>query len=182
MMAGVTLPSLGLTDEKVARFANLPEEWLPERAISRGGGEVDPTVAYLSKDNALRRELVWASAYRSICRAREGEVPSVSGRLSKSVPATRASFRPSESGDGEDLDEMMLEDEGVLGVADGSPDDQDALEGFADPEEGEGDGEGDEVDVNEAENRGQSTNMEEMGSEDEGEGDEDENEELGETG
>ena len=129
MMSNKTLSDLGLSDAAVSRFADLPEEWMPDRAVTRGGAEVDPMTAYLVK-SAHKRELVWASAYRSMCRANEGEVPLTTGRLSKSKPETRGSFRPSESvGDGDEAEE-----------------DQEALEEFEEPE-GEEEVEGEDLDM-----------------------------------
>src|SRR5204863_4388757 len=100
MMDGMTFEDLGLSETQIQRFVDLPEEWSPEHAVARGGAIVDPTVAYLGPGvrekekvgTISRRELIWASAYRSMCRAKEGELPSSSGRLSKSKPEVRESY------------------------------------------------------------------------------------------
>jgi hypothetical protein len=99
---------------------------------------VDPTVAYLGpnlreKERAgtiNKKQLIWASAYRSMCRAKEGEIPSGSGRLSKSKPEVRDSYiGPWESEGG--MDTPMEGGEEALN-------EEDVLDGFEEPE-GEGD-------------------------------------------
>ena len=145
MMDGMTLQDMGLSEAQIMRFIDLPEEWSPEHAVSRGGKVVDPTVVYLGPNlreqeragTINRRELIWASAYRSMCRANDGDVPSSSGRLSKSKPEVRQSFLASRRTDSplDDLEERAQE---ALG-------EDDVLDGFEEPEgEGEVEGEADE--------------------------------------
>lgn len=170
MMAGKALADLGLTDEKVQRFVDLPESWIPgEGAVGRDGRRLDPTSAYLNRAGVTRRELVWASAYRSFCRAREGEVPlsggNGGGRLSKSKGGVRASFMGKEGQvDGEGGSERPLGGgPGTSGVgeqeeqeeleAEVEDEDESALEAFVEPDlegdegEGEGEGEGGDLDM-----------------------------------
>jgi hypothetical protein len=144
MMDGMTLADLGLSEAQIMRFVDLPEEWSPEYAVARGGKVVDPNVAYLGpnvreKEKAgtiNKRQLIWASAYRSMCRAKEGEIPSGSGRLSKTKPQVRDSYMGrSESEVG--MDTLMEGAEEAL-------DEEDVLDGFEEPEgEGEADEEAD---------------------------------------
>ncbi|KAL9617629.1 MAG: hypothetical protein Q9160_007595 [Pyrenula sp. 1 TL-2023] len=76
----------------------------------RGDDHQDP-MTHLP-ENASSRELMWATLYRSICRAPEGAVPT-SGRLTKSRPVMRAGFLgPGDKGDEEDEDEEEEEEEG----------------------------------------------------------------------
>jgi len=157
MMEGMTLEDMGLSEVQIMRFVNLPEDWSPEHAVSRGGEVVDPTVAYLGpnlreKEKAgtiNRRELIMASAYRSMCRAKDGDLPASCGRLSKSKPEVRESYigpRRSVLGTGTsrtDVDERTEE------LEDEDEEEQDVLEGFEEPEgEGEGEGDADEGQVN----------------------------------
>ena len=161
MMDGLTLADLGVGDAQVQRFVDLPEEWDGVRAIVRGGKAVDPNVAYLVPRSDVREmeragtitkaELRWASAYRSMCRAKDGELPSSNGRLSKSKPEVRESFmgprRSSMAGTDTPMESVG---EGMEGLVD----EEDVLEGFEEPEgegnvegEGEGEGEGDDGNV-----------------------------------
>jgi hypothetical protein len=109
---------------------------------------VDPRVAYLGpnvreKEKAgtiNRRQLIWASAYRSMCRAKDGDIPSGSGRLSKNKPEVRDSYiEPRESEIGTDTP--------IEGVGEGTEEvleDEDVLDGFEEPEgDGEVEGDGD---------------------------------------
>ena len=108
-----------IDDAQFERFLKLPDVW-------QGPGDLsvdDPMSGFLPK-TASKQELEWASAYRSMCRAPPGEVPS-SGRLSKTKPKTRESFM--ESVDAEVRD--VVEAQG----------DQDVLGRFAEPDGGEGD-------------------------------------------
>lgn len=144
MMDGMTLADLGLSEVQIMRFVDLPEEWSPEHAVARGGNVVEPNVAYLGpnvreKEKAgtiNKRQLIWASAYRSMCRAKEGEIPSGSGRLSKSKPEVRDSY----IGRRESDDGMDTPAEDAVEALDAA----DILDGFEEPEgEGEADEEAD---------------------------------------
>ena len=154
MMDGLTLADLGVGDAQVQRFVDLPEEWDGVRAVVRGGKAVDPNVAYLVPRSDVREmekagtitkaELRWASAYRSMCRAKEGELPSSNGRLSKNKPDVRESFmgprrRSSVAGTDTPMENVGQRIEELV-------DEEDVLVGFEEPEgEGnaEGEGEGD---------------------------------------
>ena len=147
MMDGLTLSDIGLSETQIQRFVDLPEEWSPEHAVARGGKVVDPTVAYLGpgvreKEKAgtiSRRELIWASAYRSMCRAKDGDLPSSSGRLSKSKPEVRASYLGPRASVGGTATPV----ESVDGVVEEALEEEDVLDGFEEPD-GEGEVEGDE--------------------------------------
>jgi general transcription factor 3C polypeptide 5 (transcription factor C subunit 1) len=146
MMDGMTLADLGLSEAQIMRFVDLPEEWSPEHAVSRGGKVVDPRVAYLGpnvreKEKAgtlNRRELIWASAYRSMCRAKDGDIPSSSGRLSKSKPEVRESY----IGPRESVIDTVTPMEDVEEGTEEALEEEDVLDGFEEPE-GEGEVEGD---------------------------------------
>jgi general transcription factor 3C polypeptide 5 (transcription factor C subunit 1) len=149
MMEGMTLEEMGLSEAQISRFVDLPEEWSPEHAVSRGGKVVDPTVAYLGpnvreKERAgtlNRRELIWASAYRSMCRAKEGDIPLSNGRLSKGKPM----FRESYLGLGSSLEGTHTPMEDMEDGIEKALEREDVLDRFEEPEgEGELDGGGDE--------------------------------------
>jgi general transcription factor 3C polypeptide 5 (transcription factor C subunit 1) len=79
----------------LAKFSNLPDCWDSTEGAATNDQTLDPVTAYLPKD-AGKKELEWASAYRSICRTVAGAVPqsggSGKGRLSKTKPTMRSSF------------------------------------------------------------------------------------------
>jgi general transcription factor 3C polypeptide 5 (transcription factor C subunit 1) len=126
-------------------FLSLPEEW--DGPIRNEHGQVieDVVGGYLPKD-AGKRELEWASAYRSMCRAPPGSLPIGAYRLSKSKPETRASYVDVGSQSVERAATELLEE---IGGGDGSPDveREDTMAGYEEPEEGEGDELGQDLDA-----------------------------------
>ena len=75
--------------------SNTPNERTPWQAA---GPEGDPLLGFLPR-NASKMELEWASQYRALCRAPQGQLPP-SGRLSRSKQAVRKSFVGDRSGAG----------------------------------------------------------------------------------
>ena len=148
MMDDMTLEDLGISEAQVQRFVDLPEEWDGHHAVVRGGKVVDPSVAYVVPRSNMREmekagtinkaEMRWASAYRSMCKAKDGELPSSTGRLSKDKPEVRESYIGPKGGVAGPDTPMEGEGEGVEGLLD----EGDVLEGFEEPE-GEGGVEGD---------------------------------------
>lgn len=113
-------------DSRFERFLKLPDDWFGVGDNAKD----DPMVAFLPKD-ASKSELEWASAFRAMCRAPPGQVPS-SGRLSKSKAATRKSFR--EHGDKHDGNQ------GASGQDQTEEEqrEEEALARYADPDEDDG--------------------------------------------
>lgn len=123
--------------DKVAldKFLMLPERWDGAAANTFNERTVDLMQEYLG-NNAGKKELEWASAYRSLCRTQAGSLPTAGGsgkgRLSKSKPFTRPSFL--ETGESQ-----MSEDPDSNAAAYEEPEEGD--EGLSE-REGEGKGEG----------------------------------------
>ena len=168
LMNNTTLLALGFTEEKLARFLALPESWDGEQAaVLRGGMKADPTTSgFLPKEGATSLELKWASAYRGMCRAKEGSMPTMSGgRLSKrkTKQNPRRSFVPREEDKGREMSDMEsavgrgteseVGDDGPSRAAESElrggsqtiTDEQDeGLEEFQEPEEGDDGFDGDD--------------------------------------
>ncbi|EXJ91621.1 hypothetical protein A1O3_00171 [Capronia epimyces CBS 606.96] len=102
------------------RFLRLPERFDASEATKTNEPSSDPVAGYLPND-ASKKELEWASAFRALCRTLQGSLPAAGGsgkgRLSKTKPSTRPSFIDAE--EPRDTDEL------------------DAAEGYGEPEEGD---------------------------------------------
>jgi len=119
-----------LDEPALDRFLRLPEQWDGQSTMPREGEMTDLTTGYLPK-TSTKKELEWASAYRSLCRTKEGALPITGGggkgRLTKSKPSTRSSFLPSSTS------------------ARASPDSNDLADTYGEPEDGDSEFDGTEI-------------------------------------
>lgn len=119
-----------IDDAMMERFLTLPEDF----HIT----DTESTPAHPPKV-ATKRELEWASAYRSLCRTMGGSVPisggSGKGRLSKPKPSVRASFM--ENGQVGTANELENGDQYESSDDEGDDDNIEADEQEVDPDGGE---------------------------------------------
>lgn len=102
------------TDDTIfSNFLRFPDE-------VRGGADDPQDPMTHLPENASSRELLWATLYRSMCRAPEGALPA-SGRLTKTKPMMRAGFLGPGDADYEDEDDdgEVEDPEAALGEMDG---------------------------------------------------------------
>lgn len=123
-----------LDESALARFLQLPDVWDGETRFENNITDDDPVAGYLPK-GAGKKELEWASAYRALCRTREGTIPlsgaSGKGRLSKSKPVTRPSFvdpNLESHANGLQGDQPIEEDPASYGEPDEADDDEAAAD------------------------------------------------------
>ncbi|KIX08946.1 uncharacterized protein Z518_00024 [Rhinocladiella mackenziei CBS 650.93] len=109
-----------MDEAALERFLKLPDQWDGLGMKTSNEQLSGPAAGYMPKD-AGKKELEWASAYRSLCRTMTGTLPqaggSGKGRLSKTKQRTRPSFIDNE-------DSLNLEE-------------LDIAAGYGEPEEGD---------------------------------------------